>query len=102
MVLHPSLYCVYLLANNVQYVLCTSYILQSQIISQVWISVVQLCFRENVDQTSDECEYEKEIQAEVVELEVQCEEDYQRKLAEYKKQQEEWRLWRRKKVPIGA
>lgn len=55
-----------------------------------------------MDQTSDEREYEKEIQAEVVELEVECEEDYQRKLAEYKKQLEEWRLWRRKKVPIGA
>lgn len=68
----------------------------------MWISVVQLCFRENVDQTSDEREYEKEIQAEVVELEVQCEEDYQRNLLEYKKQLEEWRLWRRKKVPIGA
>ncbi|XP_075901549.1 coiled-coil and C2 domain-containing protein 2A isoform X3 [Nelusetta ayraudi] len=53
--------------------------------------------RENVDQASDEREYEKEILAEVVELEVEHEEDYQRKLLEYKKQLEEWKQWRRKK-----
>ncbi|XP_044054572.1 coiled-coil and C2 domain-containing protein 2A isoform X2 [Siniperca chuatsi] len=52
--------------------------------------------RENVDRTSDEREYEDEILAEVVELEAESEEDYQRKLAEYKKQLEEWKLWRRK------
>lgn len=58
----------------------------------------QLSFRENVDQASDEHEYEKEILAEVVELEVEHEEDYQKKLLEYKKQLEEWKLWRKKKV----
>ncbi|XP_041790997.1 coiled-coil and C2 domain-containing protein 2A isoform X1 [Chelmon rostratus] len=52
--------------------------------------------RENVDRASDEREYEDEILAEVVELEAECEEDYQKKLAEYKKQLEEWKLWRRK------
>uniref|UniRef100_A0A8C4EJ13 Coiled-coil and C2 domain containing 2A n=1 Tax=Dicentrarchus labrax TaxID=13489 RepID=A0A8C4EJ13_DICLA len=52
--------------------------------------------RENVDRSSDEREYEDEILAEVVELEAESEEDYQRKFAEYKKQLEEWKLWRRK------
>ncbi|KAI3369014.1 hypothetical protein L3Q82_025986 [Scortum barcoo] len=52
--------------------------------------------RENVDRVSDEQEYEDEILAEVVELEAESEEDYQRKLVEYKKQLEEWKLWRRK------
>uniref|UniRef100_A0A671WJU5 Coiled-coil and C2 domain containing 2A n=1 Tax=Sparus aurata TaxID=8175 RepID=A0A671WJU5_SPAAU len=52
--------------------------------------------RENVDRASDEREYEDEILAEVVELEAESEEDYQRKLAEYKTQLEEWKLWRRK------
>uniref|UniRef100_A0A4W6E1R3 Coiled-coil and C2 domain containing 2A n=1 Tax=Lates calcarifer TaxID=8187 RepID=A0A4W6E1R3_LATCA len=55
--------------------------------------------RETVDQASDEQEYEDEIFAEVVELEAESEEDYQRKLAEYKKQLEEWKLSRRKQVP---
>ncbi|XP_029987360.1 coiled-coil and C2 domain-containing protein 2A isoform X3 [Sphaeramia orbicularis] len=52
--------------------------------------------RENVDRVSDEREYEREIMAEVVELEAEKEEEYQRKLAEYKKQLEEWKLWRKK------
>ncbi|XP_071343109.1 coiled-coil and C2 domain-containing protein 2A isoform X2 [Trachinotus anak] len=52
--------------------------------------------RENVDRASDEQEYEDEILAEVVELEAESEEDYQRKLAEYRKQLEEWKLSRRK------
>lgn len=55
----------------------------------------------NLDQQSDEQEYEEEILAEAVELEAECEEDYQRKLAEYKKQLEEWKIWRRKQVEIG-
>lgn len=49
-----------------------------------------------MDQAVDEREYEKEILAEVVELEVEQEEDYQRKLLEYKKQLEEWKLSRKK------
>ncbi|XP_060885463.1 coiled-coil and C2 domain-containing protein 2A isoform X1 [Labrus mixtus] len=52
--------------------------------------------RENVDRATDEREYEEEILAEIVEWEAESEEDYQRKLAEYKKQLEEWKLWRRK------
>ncbi|XP_040896220.1 coiled-coil and C2 domain-containing protein 2A isoform X2 [Toxotes jaculatrix] len=52
--------------------------------------------KENVDRASDEREYEDEISAEVVELEAESEDDYQRKLAEYKKQLEEWKLLRRK------
>ncbi|XP_028260415.1 coiled-coil and C2 domain-containing protein 2A [Parambassis ranga] len=52
--------------------------------------------RENVDQASDEREYENEILAEIVELEAESEEDYQKKLLDYKKQLEEWKLWRRK------
>lgn len=51
-----------------------------------------------MDQASDEHEHEKEILSEVVELEVEQEEDYQKKLLEYKKQLEEWKLSRRKKV----
>uniref|UniRef100_A0A3Q3GAB6 Coiled-coil and C2 domain containing 2A n=1 Tax=Labrus bergylta TaxID=56723 RepID=A0A3Q3GAB6_9LABR len=52
--------------------------------------------RENVDRATDEREYEEEILAEIVEWEAESEEDYQRKLAEYKEQLEEWKLWRRK------
>ncbi|KAM7410419.1 hypothetical protein PAMA_001723 [Pampus argenteus] len=52
--------------------------------------------RENVDRVSDERDYEDEILAEVVELEAESEDDHQKKLAEYKKQLEEWKLWRRK------
>nr|XP_046248250.1 coiled-coil and C2 domain-containing protein 2A isoform X2 [Scatophagus argus] len=51
--------------------------------------------REIVDRASDEQEYEDEILAEIVELEAEIEDDYQRKLAEYKKQLEEWKLWRK-------
>ncbi|XP_068581544.1 coiled-coil and C2 domain-containing protein 2A isoform X2 [Cebidichthys violaceus] len=52
--------------------------------------------RENVDQASDEREHEDEILTEVMELEAEMEEVYQRQLAEYRKQLEEWKLWRRK------
>ena len=52
-----------------------------------------------MDRASDEREHEDEILAEVVELEAEIEEDYQRNFAEYKKQLEEWKLWRRKQVP---
>lgn len=51
-----------------------------------------------MDQASDEREYEDEILAEIVELEAESEEDYQKKLMDYKKQLEEWKLWRRKQV----
>ncbi|XP_030584227.1 coiled-coil and C2 domain-containing protein 2A isoform X2 [Archocentrus centrarchus] len=52
--------------------------------------------RENVDRASDEQEYEDEILAEVAELEAESKEEFQKKLAEYKKQQEEWKIWRKK------
>ncbi|XP_039985612.1 coiled-coil and C2 domain-containing protein 2A isoform X2 [Xiphias gladius] len=52
--------------------------------------------KENINRATDEREYEDEILAEVLELEAESEEDYQRKLAEYKKQLEEWKLSRRK------
>ncbi|XP_012716702.2 coiled-coil and C2 domain-containing protein 2A isoform X3 [Fundulus heteroclitus] len=52
--------------------------------------------RENVDRASDERDYEGEILAEVLELEAESEGEYQKKLAEYKKQLEDWKLWRRK------
>lgn len=53
-----------------------------------------------MDRASDEREHEAEIMAEIVELEVESDEDYQKKLAEYQKQLEEWKLWRRKQVQI--
>ncbi|XP_023810274.1 coiled-coil and C2 domain-containing protein 2A isoform X2 [Oryzias latipes] len=53
--------------------------------------------KENGDRASDQQEYEEEILAEVMELEAEKEEDYQKSLAEYRKQLEEWKLWRRKK-----
>ncbi|XP_063747553.1 coiled-coil and C2 domain-containing protein 2A isoform X2 [Eleginops maclovinus] len=52
--------------------------------------------RENVDRASDERQCEGEILAEVVELEAEMEEDYQKKLGEYKRQLEEWKIWRRR------
>ncbi|KAM9761680.1 coiled-coil and C2 domain-containing protein 2A isoform 3-T3 [Menidia menidia] len=52
--------------------------------------------RENVDRAADEQQYEDEILSEVLELEAETEEDYQKKLAVYKKQLEEWKLWRKK------
>lgn len=54
--------------------------------------------RVNVDQDKDEQEYEEEITAEVLDLELQLEEEYQRKLSEHKKQLEEWKAWRNKQV----
>lgn len=73
--------------------------------SVVLVVVAFMCslpcaLREDVDRVSDEREYEAEIFAEVVELEAESEEDYQRKLTQYKKQLEEWKLWRRKQVPV--
>uniref|UniRef100_A0A3Q2QNJ9 Coiled-coil and C2 domain containing 2A n=1 Tax=Fundulus heteroclitus TaxID=8078 RepID=A0A3Q2QNJ9_FUNHE len=56
----------------------------------------KLYLRENVDRASDERDYEGEILAEVLELEAESEGEYQKKLAEYKKQLEDWKLWRRK------
>ncbi|XP_049575241.1 coiled-coil and C2 domain-containing protein 2A isoform X4 [Syngnathus scovelli] len=52
--------------------------------------------RENVDRETDERNYEKDILSEVWELEAEGEVDYQNKMAEYKKQLDEWKAWRRK------
>ncbi|KAM9384360.1 coiled-coil and C2 domain-containing protein 2A isoform 2-T2 [Pholidichthys leucotaenia] len=52
--------------------------------------------KENVNRSSDEHGYEDEILVEVVELKAEREEDYQKMLSEYRKQLEEWKLWRRK------
>lgn len=61
-----------------------------------------VCSRETVDQVSDEQRYEDEILAEVVELEAESAEDYQRELAKYRKQLEEWKLSRKKQVPKSS
>ncbi|XP_034036438.1 coiled-coil and C2 domain-containing protein 2A isoform X1 [Thalassophryne amazonica] len=61
----------------------------------------KLCFRrENADRASDEREYENDISAEVEELEGDMEEEYQRRLAEYNKQLEKQKLWKRKQRAI--
>nr|XP_046156563.1 coiled-coil and C2 domain-containing protein 2A isoform X4 [Oncorhynchus gorbuscha] len=52
--------------------------------------------REEGVRASDERDHEAEIQAEVDELQGEMEEDYQKKVTEYKRQQEEWKAWRRK------
>uniref|UniRef100_A0A8C8FAI0 C2 domain-containing protein n=1 Tax=Oncorhynchus tshawytscha TaxID=74940 RepID=A0A8C8FAI0_ONCTS len=53
--------------------------------------------REEGVRASDEQDHEAEIQAEVDELQGEMEEDYQKKVTEYKRQQEEWKAWRRKR-----
>lgn len=58
----------------------------------------QICFRVDVDRVRDEQEYEDEIMAEIFELQVELEEEYQRNLAEYKKEVEVWKLWRKEQV----
>lgn len=62
--------------------------------------IFHLFSRVNVDQDKDEQEYEDEITAEVLDLELQLEEEYQRKLSEHKKQLEEWKAWRNKQVML--
>ncbi|XP_072553436.1 coiled-coil and C2 domain-containing protein 2A isoform X3 [Salminus brasiliensis] len=52
--------------------------------------------REEVQRALDEQEQEAEILAEVAELQAECEEDYERKLSEYRRQLEEWKSWRKK------
>lgn len=55
-----------------------------------------------MDWASDEQEYEDEILAEVLELEAESQENYQKNLAEYKKQLQEWKLWRKKQVSASC
>uniref|UniRef100_A0A672PN68 Coiled-coil and C2 domain containing 2A n=1 Tax=Sinocyclocheilus grahami TaxID=75366 RepID=A0A672PN68_SINGR len=52
--------------------------------------------REKADREQDEQEFENDIIAEVSELEAEAEEDYQRKMSEYRRQHEEWKSWKRK------
>ncbi|KAL0158900.1 hypothetical protein M9458_046976, partial [Cirrhinus mrigala] len=52
--------------------------------------------REKVDREQDEQEFENDIMAEVSELQAEAEEDYQRKMSEYRRQHEEWKSWKRK------
>ncbi|KAL2089530.1 hypothetical protein ACEWY4_014218 [Coilia grayii] len=52
--------------------------------------------REEVDRDLDEREYDTEILAEVSELQAESIEDYEKKVAEYKKQHEEWKSWKKK------
>ncbi|KAK7919323.1 hypothetical protein WMY93_010607 [Mugilogobius chulae] len=52
--------------------------------------------KETVDRDLDEQEYEREIMAEMIELEAETEHEYQRKMADYKIQLEKWKLWKRK------
>ncbi|XP_067085744.1 coiled-coil and C2 domain-containing protein 2A [Osmerus mordax] len=52
--------------------------------------------REEVDRQADEQEAEEEIQMEAMELRAEAEEDYHRKAADFRRQQDEWKNWRRK------
>uniref|UniRef100_A0A8C1JTA6 Coiled-coil and C2 domain containing 2A n=1 Tax=Cyprinus carpio TaxID=7962 RepID=A0A8C1JTA6_CYPCA len=56
--------------------------------------------REKVDGEQDEQEFENDIMAEVSELEAEAEEDYQRKMSEYRRQHEEWKSWKRKQKAL--
>lgn len=57
----------------------------------------KLCYRrENVDREKDEQEYEEEIMSEVLDLQLELEEEYGRKLLTYKLQLVEWIAWRNK------
>ncbi|XP_055021211.1 coiled-coil and C2 domain-containing protein 2A [Boleophthalmus pectinirostris] len=52
--------------------------------------------REIVDPELDEREYEREIMAEIIELELEAEQEYKRKWDDYKTQLDKWKLWRKK------
>ncbi|XP_043080753.1 coiled-coil and C2 domain-containing protein 2A isoform X3 [Puntigrus tetrazona] len=56
--------------------------------------------REKVDREQDEQEFENDILAEVSELQAEAEEDYQRKMSEYRRQHEEWKSWKRKQKAL--
>lgn len=56
------------------------------------------CCREEVDRGLDERLHEAEILAEVSELQAESREEHERKVAEYKKQHEEWKTWKKKQV----
>nr|XP_015200508.1 PREDICTED: coiled-coil and C2 domain-containing protein 2A isoform X2 [Lepisosteus oculatus] len=54
--------------------------------------------REEVDRVADEQSYESEIQAEICELKDEFEEEYLKKLSEYKTKYEEWKAWKKKQA----
>ncbi|XP_073678752.1 coiled-coil and C2 domain-containing protein 2A [Garra rufa] len=56
--------------------------------------------REKVDREQDEQEFENDVMAEVSELQAEAEEDYQRKMSEYRRQHEEWKSWKRKQKAL--
>ncbi|XP_037397529.1 coiled-coil and C2 domain-containing protein 2A isoform X2 [Pygocentrus nattereri] len=56
--------------------------------------------KEEVQRALDEREQEAEILAEVAELKAESEEDYERKMSEYRRQLEEWKSWRRKQKAL--
>ncbi|XP_067226933.1 coiled-coil and C2 domain-containing protein 2A isoform X1 [Chanodichthys erythropterus] len=56
--------------------------------------------REKVEREQDEQEYEDDIVAEVSELQAETEEDYQKKMSEYRRRHEEWKSWKRKQKAL--
>ncbi|XP_059502667.1 coiled-coil and C2 domain-containing protein 2A isoform X2 [Stegostoma tigrinum] len=53
--------------------------------------------RQEINRKADEISYEREIQTEIAELLEDYQEEYENKLAEYKKKYEEWKAWRKAK-----
>uniref|UniRef100_W5JZZ7 Coiled-coil and C2 domain containing 2A n=1 Tax=Astyanax mexicanus TaxID=7994 RepID=W5JZZ7_ASTMX len=56
--------------------------------------------REEIQRALDEQEQEAEILAEVAELQAESEEDYERKLNEYKRKHEGWKSWKKKQKTL--
>ncbi|XP_009294855.2 coiled-coil and C2 domain-containing protein 2A isoform X7 [Danio rerio] len=56
--------------------------------------------REKVERLQDEQEFESDIMAEVSELQAETEEEYQRKMNEYRRLHEEWKSWKRKQKAL--
>uniref|UniRef100_A0A8C9V647 Coiled-coil and C2 domain containing 2A n=1 Tax=Scleropages formosus TaxID=113540 RepID=A0A8C9V647_SCLFO len=56
--------------------------------------------KQEVNQSRDEQDFEEEIQMELVELQGELEEEYQRKISQYRQQLEEWKAWRKKQVDL--
>lgn len=62
---------------------------------------IQLFWREEVDQRSDEKAYEAEIQAEINELQEEYMEEYEKKMEEYKTELQEWKSWKKAQVCLN-
>ncbi|XP_056589201.1 coiled-coil and C2 domain-containing protein 2A isoform X1 [Triplophysa dalaica] len=56
--------------------------------------------REMVDTDHDELEFDNEIAMEISELQAEAEEEYQRKMSEYRRQHEDWKSWRKKQKAL--